>query len=216
MSTLHTVAAAGPLAAGWAVHGLWFRRRIEAARRDPLTGLLGRDAFERRARKLLAGGSCAVLIVDLDGFKTLNDSAWHAAGDAALRAVGSRLICWKRVAGGVVARLGGDEFAAAIYVRSLAELRWELGRLHTALCEPVRFEGRPVFVGASIGAYWHPRRTPVDLSTAMRRADEVMYAVKQTGGGWSIACNPTPAYRTVNGRRDGRPGTDDAPEGSAR
>ncbi|WP_229699095.1 GGDEF domain-containing protein, partial [Wenjunlia tyrosinilytica] len=183
-SALTALAATAPLAAGWSIHSLWMRRRIVAARRDPLTGLVGREVFERRARKVLAGGPCAVLVIDLDGFKALNDAAGHAAGDAALRMVGERLLLWNRVACGVAARLGGDEFAAAIRSYSHADLRWELERLHTRLCEPVRYEGQPLALGASIGAVWHEGGTAADLSVLLRCADEVMYGAKQTGGGW--------------------------------
>jgi diguanylate cyclase (GGDEF)-like protein len=214
---LSAAAAAGPLAAGWSVHTLWMRRRIEAARRDPLTGLLGRDAFEQRARRGLAGGGpCAVLVIDLDGFKALNDTAGHAAGDAALHTVGSRLMVWNRGRCGVVARLGGDEFAAALPASGPAELRRELERLHTALCQPVPYEGRPLALGASIGAVWHDGRTPADLAALLRRADEAMYAAKQTGGGAFLPDTSTPAHPTVNGRRAGRPGTHLTGEGGAR
>ncbi len=209
MNAIPSLAAAvGPLAAGWAVHGMWVRRRIDAARRDPLTGLPGRAAFEQRARKGLASGARSVaVVIDLDGFKPLNDRFGHAAGDAALRAVGDRLQRWSRSRYGVVGRLGGDEFAAAIPAPDPDRLRGRLEQLHAALCEPVPFEGRLLALGASIGAVWHDGRAPADLGALLRRADEAMYAAKQNGGGIFLTDRLTPLHRTVNGRRAGRRGT---------
>lgn len=205
---LVAVGAALPLAVGWSVHGLFLRRRIESARRDPLTGLRGREAFEDRAAKLLrAGGPCGAVVVDLDGFKALNDTVGHAAGDAALRAVGCCLVHWNRRLGGVVARLGGDEFAAVVPARTAEELSGGLRRLHTLVCRPVKFEGRPVALGASIGAVWHDGRGGVDLSVLLRRADEAMYTAKRAGGGWYVTEGLQPVHATVNGRRMGRLGT---------
>ncbi|MGW7691014.1 GGDEF domain-containing protein [Streptomyces asiaticus] len=208
MSTLHTVAAAAPLAAGWAVHGLWFRRSLDRARRDPLTGLPTRAAFEKHAAQLLRKERCAVLLIDLDGFKALNDTFGHAAGDAAIRAAGERLGTWVTAQGGAVGRLGGDEFAAAVPVANPSDLPVELSTLHEIVCEPVEFEGRLMPLGASIGALYGPYLSRArTLRNLLRCADEAMYQAKQTGGGWAITDNPTPAHRTVNGRRDGRPGT---------
>ncbi|MFD7236887.1 GGDEF domain-containing protein [Streptomyces syringium] len=205
MSTLVSVAAAAvPLAAGWSVHSLWLRRRIERARRDPLTGLLTRETFESRARKLARGGAVAVVVIDLDRFKQLNDTHGHAAGDAMLQATGRRLIESVRRPG-TVARLGGDEFAVVFRCTTPSDMGWVLFDLHEVLCAPVDFEGRSVRIGASLGAIWHDARAAVDLSALMRRADEAMYAAKPTGG-WRIADGLTPVMTTTNGRRTGRPG----------
>ncbi|MFK4265339.1 GGDEF domain-containing protein [Streptomyces milbemycinicus] len=203
---VHTLAAAGPLAAGWSVHTLSMRRRLDQARRDPLTGLPGRDAFEKHAARLLRKTRCAVLLIDLDGFKQINDVHGHAAGDAAIRAAGERLGTWVRVQDGAVGRLGGDEFAAVVRMPHTSDLPMELRTLHQMVCEPVEFDGHLIPLGCSIGAY-HGPFPGLGLSAALRVADEAMYGAKQTGGGWLITSNPTPAYRTVNGRRDGRPGT---------
>ncbi|MGK5627315.1 GGDEF domain-containing protein [Streptomyces sp. URMC 123] len=204
---LHTVAAAAPLAAGWSLHGLFLRRRLTAARTDPLSGLLRRPDFQARAGRVLRRGPAAVVLVDLDGFKQLNDTAGHAAGDAVIREVGTRLAEWSEDQG-PAARLGGDEFAAAARLADVRDLPWHLNDLHAWLCEPIRIEGGPVSVGASIGAQWHhPRHGTADLSVMLRRADEAMYAVKRAGGGWSIADGREPVMATVNGRRAGRPGT---------
>ncbi|MFI0764618.1 GGDEF domain-containing protein [Streptomyces sp. NPDC021218] len=215
MNTLHTVAAAAPLAAGWAVHGLWFRRSLDRARRDPLTGLPTRAAFEKHAAQLLREERCAVLLIDLDGFKALNDTMGHAAGDAAIRAAGERLGVWVHVQNGAVGRLGGDEFAAVVTMPHPSDLPVELSTLHRIVCEPVEFGGHLIPLGASIGAYHAPHSAPA-LSVALRRADEAMYQAKQTGGGWAITDSTVPVHRTVNGRRDGRNGTSNEEPMSAR
>ncbi|MBT2896254.1 GGDEF domain-containing protein [Streptomyces sp. McG3] len=74
---------------GWAVHAVTLHKRLAATRRDPLTGLLRRDAYTTRARRLLArhGDDVALVIVDADHFKAVNDTLGHAAGDAVLRRV---------------------------------------------------------------------------------------------------------------------------------
>jgi diguanylate cyclase (GGDEF)-like protein len=215
MSELMFAAAAGlPLLAGWSVHALRLTRRIEAARRDPLTGLWTRDAFEERARKSLAKGQQrAVLVLDLNWFKQINDTHGHAAGDAVIRATGMRLGAWAAGHHGVAGRLGGDEFAAVTDVcgegATVTEnLTAKLLDLVRSLERPVPFEGRDIDVHVSIGVarQW---RAPADLSALLRLADEHMYRIKQEGGGFSLAprYERAPALPTVHGRRFGRPGT---------
>ncbi|MGW0370258.1 GGDEF domain-containing protein [Streptomyces coeruleorubidus] len=215
MSELMFAAAAGlPLLAGWSVHALRLTRRIEAARRDPLTGLWTRDAFEERARKSLTKGQQrAVLVLDLNWFKQINDTHGHAAGDAVIRATGMRLGAWASGHHGVAGRLGGDEFAAVTDVcgegATVTEnLTAKLLDLVRSLERPVPFEGRDIDVHVSIGVARH-WRAPADLSALLRLADEHMYRIKQEGGGFSLAprYERAPALPTVHGRRFGRPGT---------
>src|SRR5438093_3775492 len=87
---------------------------VQLAERDPLTGLANRRAFDRELRQLSASGAPgALVVIDLDGFKQVNDRFGHQRGDAVLRDVGRELR--RRVrAGDVVARLGGDEFAVVL------------------------------------------------------------------------------------------------------
>ncbi|MCO8301310.1 GGDEF domain-containing protein [Streptomyces sp. RKCA744] len=207
--TLAALSAAAPLAAGWTVHGLWQQRLIDRAERDDLTGLPRRAAFEKSAARILRKTRrdvVATLVIDLDGFKQVNDIHGHAASDTAIREIGRRLAQWAEPLA-TVARLGGDEFAAVIRCPDPETVRGELTHLHQWLCSPVTYDGLPLPLGASIGAYLHTHRPAVDLSAALRVADEVMYGVKQTGDGWSITHTLNPSYRTVNGRRDGRRGT---------
>lgn len=204
--TLTALASALPLASGWSVHSLWMRRRIEAVRRDPLTGLVTRDAFTERATRAITNGRSAVYLVDLDRFKQINDTHGHAAGDAVLQATAQRLMTWAPVNNGIVARFGGDEFVAATRVRSRAELVWQLDELQHALTRPIDHEGASLVVGASVGAV-HCETGGADLSALLRRADEAMYIAKTAGGGSFLAHGHTPARLTFNGRRAGRRGT---------
>ena len=211
-SLIPAAVAAGPLVAGWSAHTMWLRRRLEAARRCPLSGLMGRAGFEHAASRILRRHAAVVVVIDLDGFKALNDPYGHAAGDAVIAATGARLT--GSLKGLTCGRLGGDEFAVIGPVAEPKRLRRHLARLHSVLCEPIPYSqtpsGGPLFVGASVGGVHAPAGTP--LPVALRAADEAMYGAKQTGGG------PMPgalaaSSRTVNGRRDGRSGT--ALEGGA-
>ncbi|SPE51871.1 Diguanylate cyclase YdeH [Streptomyces netropsis] len=200
-------AAAGPLAAGWSLHTLLLRRRIERARRDPLTGLPGRDAFTTTARRRLRAPGGVVVLVDLDGFKQVNDTHGHAAGDEVLATTAKRLAAWAKARGGCAGRLGGDEFAATVTCPAPSDLPFELDALYDALTTPVVFRGAEPEVGASIGAFAVAGLPDPVLALALRRADEAMYAAKRSGGGWRIAEGPIPAMTSTNGRRTGRPGT---------
>ncbi|MFJ1557506.1 GGDEF domain-containing protein [Streptomyces mirabilis] len=217
MSELLFAAASGlPMAAGWSLHALRLHRRIETARRDPLTGLWTRDAFAQRAPRVLAGGRSAVYVVDLDRFKEINDTHGHAAGDAVIAATGRRLAAWANTNLGTTVRLGGDEFAAVARVYSLADLSWTLSELTRAIEQPVTIDGRPLAVGASIGAVaYDPATDDVDLSTLLRLADEQMYAAKRSGADWLTALDLTPQSATANGCRAGRPGTHGGTEAAA-
>ncbi|MET7940655.1 GGDEF domain-containing protein [Streptomyces sp. NPDC005302] len=212
--SLAALAAALPLASGWSIHSLWMRRRIEAARRDPLTGLWTRDAFEERARNSLAHGSHrAVLVLDLNWFKEINDTHGHAAGDAVIRATGRRLGAWAAGYRGVAGRLGGDEFAAVIEVSGEvdvhhANVNARVLELIGSLERPVPFEDCDIDVHVSVGVVRHWHCAP-ELSTLLRLADEHMYRIKREGGGASIAPahEIAPTLATVHGRRIGRRGT---------
>ena len=217
MNTLiPTLATAGPLAAGWSAHTLWLRRQLHRARRDPLTGLRTRAAFTRAATRALARGPHLVLVIDLDGFKALNDTYGHEAGDHALNVTASDLTeVLEGERGGVVARLGGDEFAAVVPATQLPEAAlWLLRGLHDQLTTPLHYQGRPLPLGASIGACRTAELPAPDVSLALRRADEAMYTAKRGGGGWYLADGPAPTHTTTAGRRTGRRGA--TPKGGAR
>jgi len=210
MSALISAASAALPLSGWGLHTLWMRRQLAAANKDPLTGLLRRDAFEQQAARMLANHvrPCAVVMVDLDGFKAVNDTWGHAAGDEAIRTAGKVLA--RAVASGcsgLVARLGGDEFAAAVPMSGPSTLTSLLEGLHRELRAPLAFEGHQLRLGASLGAVLHEPPAPADLSRLLRLADEAMYKIKRHGGGWLLSNNDCSQYATVNGRRAGRRGT---------
>ncbi|MFJ9073800.1 putative bifunctional diguanylate cyclase/phosphodiesterase [Streptomyces sp. NPDC102278] len=161
-----------------------------SAEHDPLTDLPNRALFTRRVRQALSGRragdhSTAVLFIDLDGFKAVNDTIGHQAGDELLVEAARRLQDSVR-AGDTAARLGGDEFAALILgdgSRDRGAREYQVheiaDRLRTTLSQPYRIGGSEVRVAASIGvAFADPGITPSDL---MRNADLAMYRAKAGG-----------------------------------
>ncbi|MFF3320928.1 putative bifunctional diguanylate cyclase/phosphodiesterase [Streptomyces sp. NPDC002889] len=160
------------------------------AEHDPLTDLPNRALFTERVRMALTGRRAgdpgtAVLFIDLDGFKGVNDRLGHQAGDELLIQAARRLADSVR-AGDTAARLGGDEFAALIIgdgTRDQAARECQVheiaDRLRLMLSQPYRIDGREVRVAASIGvAFAEPGITPTDL---MRNADLAMYRAKAGG-----------------------------------
>ncbi|MFD5305103.1 GGDEF domain-containing protein [Streptomyces rochei] len=193
---------------GWTVHAVSLHRKLAAARRDPLTGLLGRDGYTTRARQITDrhGDNALVVLVDLDHFKEINDGpGGHAAGDRVLAATAQRLTAWAG-SRGIAGRLGGDEFAVAVRVApARRELR--LAQLVTLLAQPVEVDGGAlVDVAASVGAASPDVIGTTDLSVLQRAADAAMYAGKHTGRA-VLADRSHAAVASINGRRAGRAGT---------
>lgn len=203
--TLLLTTAAVPLT-GWAVHAVALHRRLVATRRDPLTGLLRRDAYAARARRLLARhDDAAVVMVDADDFKAVNDEFGHPAGDAVLAAFAARLTAWAGPRG-VVGRLGGDEFAVAVQLPA-GDLEPRLAQLVRTLHTPVVIEDdRTVDVAASVGAATPHAVGTRDLSLLQRAADAALYEGKHTGRA-HVATSAHTTVPSINGRRAGRPGT---------
>ena len=153
---------------------------------DALTGLANQSLFRDRVEHALAriertGGSVAVLFIDLDDFKTVNDSLGHPVGDELLVAMSDRLLTCLRPKD-TAARLGGDEFAVLIedlddemQATNVAE------RLVAVLREPVMLESRLVAVGASIGIAFGRQGDDLDGSALLRNADLAMYMAKAQG-----------------------------------
>jgi diguanylate cyclase (GGDEF)-like protein len=165
-----------------AVRGLAARLRHDADH-DPLTGLLNRAGLEREMAEAPADGSQWLLYLDLDGFKPVNDTYGHQAGDEVLRAVAQRLQAAVRP-DDLVARLGGDEFLVVI---TGGEIGTTAQRLAGVVRQPIRLRGTDrgpaggtaatVLVGVSIGcAELNPG---VTLADALGTADAEMYVAKQ-------------------------------------
>ncbi|PRY25652.1 diguanylate cyclase (GGDEF)-like protein [Pseudosporangium ferrugineum] len=154
---------------------------------DALTGLPNRSHLMERAEREVeiataTGGRIALLLLDLDGFKRVNDTVGHHAGDALLQTVGLRLQTALRDHD-VVARLGGDEFAVLLTRNPDGESAAAIaGRIHARLSRPYDIEGRRVTVGASIGIALFPADAD-DMAGLMRNADAAMYRAKRSGGG---------------------------------
>jgi diguanylate cyclase (GGDEF)-like protein len=148
------------------------------AHHDTLTGLHNRAAFNDLGRRMTeAEGGGAILLLDLDGFKPVNDRLGHAAGDDVLVTVATRLKAAARP-GDLVVRLGGDEFAVVLTEPATEDVGRQLGaRILTAVSDPIEIQGVRVAVGASIGMAIgaHP------LSELLRRADIAMYSAKAAG-----------------------------------
>ncbi|MDX2727257.1 GGDEF domain-containing protein [Streptomyces sp. PA03-2a] len=205
MSTLLTaLATAGPLAAGWSVHLAWMRRRLQTARRDPLTGLRTREGFTRRATVLLKDPRAVVVLADVDHFKQINDTHGHAAGDALLKATANRLAHYVG-RHGVAGRLGGDEFAAVVIDNhgTAADL---LAVLHGVLARSADGLDPAVHTTVSLGWVRATDHPADDLSGLLRRADEAMYAAKQGRAGVRRA-GLGRLFATWSGRRAGRRGS---------
>jgi diguanylate cyclase (GGDEF)-like protein len=166
------------------------RRRAEMqiermARHDALTGLPNRVFFRQRLEQQLAalgnGRSLAVLCIDLDRFKAINDTLGHSAGDELLRAVAGRLVECVRE-NDLVARLGGDEFAIVqVGAPQPAASSALAERLVRSLATPFDIGGHRVSIGASIGTALSPEHGD-QPDEVMKRADFALYAAKAEGG----------------------------------
>jgi diguanylate cyclase (GGDEF)-like protein len=154
------------------------------ATHDALTGLSNREALHENVRLALSaraeGEHVAVLLIDLDRFKEVNDSLGHDAGDELLREIAARLV---GVAGEApVSRLGGDEFAVVLAGTTPQDAVAFGHALRHTIEEPLAIRGIPVAVDASIGVALGPD-DGTDVGQLVRRADVAMYAAKQARAG---------------------------------
>lgn len=153
---------------------------------DALTGLPNRQLVMDRLRQAMAvaqrrGGRLAVAYLDLDGFKAVNDTYGHAAGDEVLSTLAERFRLAVRE-GDTMARLGGDEFVAVLVDPGDREMvQSVLQRLLDAASKAVVWNGRSLEVSASIGLAYSPQSANVDADTLVQQADSAMYLAKQTG-----------------------------------
>ncbi len=186
------VALAGGALVVAILHDLSEQQRAQAhiyqlAHHDPLTGLENRFSLNLRLEQVIvqmrrARAQAAVLFIDLDHFKKINDTHGHQAGDALLTKVAHRLQQQLRDVD-TIARLGGDEFvvvmAGALTPDSVTGVAL---RIVAALAEPVQLDGTVCHSGASVGVAMYPA-DGADVSTLLRHADTAMYAAKSQGRG---------------------------------
>ena len=176
------------------------------ATHDPLTGLPNRalfyevaeQAFGRAARH---HATAAVMFLDLDGFKDVNDSFGHATGDQLLVEVAQRLRVAVR-AGDLVARMGGDEFCILCeHVDDVSEVQQLGQRLIDTVSSPLQLEGREVQVGASIGIALDSTGREL-IESVVQDADFALYRAKHNGRGRVELADPSVSrvpYRSLNG-----------------
>jgi diguanylate cyclase (GGDEF)-like protein len=157
----------------------------ELTTHDAMTRLLNRRGFEARfdatLRRVQRGhGLAAVVMIDLDKFKAVNDTYGHDAGDEVLRQVAHRLTAAIRYTD-VAARRGGDEFEVLLSSVADGHAAWRVARrIYECLCEPMVVGGEEVTIGASLGVTLLDENATKD---ALREADTLMYVIKGRGGG---------------------------------
>ncbi|NUJ99561.1 EAL domain-containing protein [Streptomyces lunaelactis] len=175
------------------------RLRYEATH-DALTGLPNRTLFFERLEKALSAGDGArfgLCYLDLDGFKAINDSLGHAAGDRLLVEVADRLQSCATAPGEMVARLGGDEFVALTTgPDTQREVHDLAARILGVLGSPIRVDGREFTVRGSIGIVEGPagERTTAEV---LRSADITMYRAKSAGGNRYELADPEADARAI-------------------
>ena len=176
------------------LHDITERKETEArreyeSRHDMLTNLLNRRALLEtlpiaQARAARTGKSMALLFIDLDGFKAVNDDLGHDAGDSVLRTVAARLQDVVRKTDSVF-RLAGDEFTVLLEAMSdtVCDARQVADKIITELSRPVAVEGSVAAVGASIGIAVFTPQGSASPEELIREADRQMYAAKRAGKG---------------------------------
>ena len=185
------------------------RAASEQALRDPLTGLANRERFRTSLDRALAqraseGREVAVVLLDLDGFKQVNDNLGHLAGDTLLQQTADRLVASTSRAD-VVARLGGDEFAV-LFGSTVTSSQSLAERIVTAFDDPFSVDGNTVIVRPSVGLAVADRQLmngPITASGLMHQADTAMYAAKRSGAGGLVVFDGTASLGTTASDDDG-------------
>ena len=163
------------------------QRAHDLSIRDALTGLVNRRSLIQQLEHAVATcdrhqGECALLFLDLDRFKQVNDTLGHQLGDELLRQVAARLLASVRVSD-VVARLGGDEFVVLLEGKGAAANAARVARKISQACaRPFEIDGHGVQTGTSIGIALYPQDAD-NADTLMRNADRAMYYAKQNKHG---------------------------------
>ena len=182
---LEVIGKAGRLAAIAVEQRQLTEKLAHQAHHDALTGLPNRSLFEEKLNQALAearssGRKLAVMFIDLDRFKQINDTLGHQVGDSLLQQVARRLgSCLRRT--DVLARMGGDEFT--VLLTELEDYKYSLvvaQKLLDSLRAPMHVDDHELFVSASIGISGYPRDGR-DAATLQRNADSAMYRAKNLG-----------------------------------
>jgi diguanylate cyclase (GGDEF)-like protein len=193
VTNITAIVEGGMLTSAWGIQREVTERRDyvaaleHQATHDALTDLPNRHALALRLDEALrGGGDAALLLIDLDRFKEVNDAISHEAGDALLRLVGGRLAGVADAMGAGVARLGGDEFAVLLSGEAGPDVVAAAARrLLDAISEPFELEGIALEVAASIGIALHPLHAQ-GAAELLRRADVAMYRAKREQRGWAF------------------------------
>ena len=157
-----------------------------AAYHDVLTDLPNRLQLSLMMPKVLArtrrhGTLAALLFMDLDGFKEVNDRYGHEAGDRLLKDVAERILHVVRE-DDIVVRLGGDEFAVLVSdIHYRSEAAPLIERMLGDIAQPYAYQGHTLSVSVSIGVSFYPQELPIDPETLLRQADQAMYSAKHGG-----------------------------------
>ncbi|GLQ54180.1 putative bifunctional diguanylate cyclase/phosphodiesterase [Devosia nitrariae] len=172
---------------------------------DPLTELKNRAWLLTNAEGVLrratgANRSVALLLIDVDRFKEVNDTFGHAAGDALLKAVGRLLLDVEKRCAGHAVRLGGDEFALLLPIASRSILQRVTDELREGLNTRLDLDGIETRMSASIGVARFPEHA-ADLGALLRCADYALYSAKARGGGYDVLFSPEAAHRMENQHR---------------
>ncbi|MEO8385296.1 MAG: EAL domain-containing protein, partial [Betaproteobacteria bacterium] len=165
------------------------KENLRLAFEDHLTGLPNRAMFHDRLTQALmiakrSAQPGAVMMLDLDRFKYINDTLGHQVGDLVLKEVAKRLRSVLRESDSV-ARLGGDEFAILLPSGEPEHARSVAQKILHSLESPIVIDGQPIDVGTSIGVVYYPEHGE-DANMLLRRADIAMYAAKRAKGGFAI------------------------------
>jgi diguanylate cyclase (GGDEF)-like protein len=162
------------------------RRLIELSQVDSLTGVLNRAGFEQRwhealERSCATGGHMALMLLDIDGFKNVNDTRGHLAGDMLLRGFAGRLMNMLR-ANDIVARPGGDEFAVIVEGLAKPQDAATIARnIVAAMQAPFILETESLHITTSIGVALFHGEPGVSARDLLKRADDLLYAAKAQG-----------------------------------
>jgi diguanylate cyclase (GGDEF)-like protein len=190
----YVLAASGAALVAW-------RATEERALCDSLTQLANAESFLEQTNRALAraarrGEHVGVLCLDLDGFKKINDTFGHAAGDALLVGVAQRLQGLLR-SSDIAARFGGDEFAVLLEnVETLKGAQSVASRLLEAIDEPFEVKSRPVHVSGSLGIAVSDSKRHRGSEALLKEADDAMYTAKISGkGGYRISPNASSSLR---------------------